>query len=55
MLPRTKTHLSNEAFRKLISEEPERESPETFIHQLRRNGYYTVGIGKISHYPDGLL
>jgi len=22
---------------------------------MRRNGYYTVGIGKISHYADGLL
>jgi arylsulfatase A-like enzyme len=55
MLPRTKTHLSNEAIHKLISDEPEKEEPETFIHQLRRNGYYTVGMGKISHYPDGLL
>ncbi|GEO06459.1 iduronate-2-sulfatase [Adhaeribacter aerolatus] len=55
MLPRNKTHLSNEVIRLQISGEPERESPETFIHQLKRNGYYTVGIGKISHYPDGLI
>lgn len=55
MLPRTETQLSNEAIRKLISGEPEGEIPETFIHHLRRNGYYTVGIGKISHYADGLL
>jgi hypothetical protein len=33
----------------------ETEIPETFIHHLRRNGYYTIGIGKISHYVDGLL
>ena len=33
----------------------EAEAPETFIHHLRRNGYYTIGIGKISHYADGLL
>jgi arylsulfatase A-like enzyme len=55
MLPRTKKHLSNEAVRTFISGKPESTVPETFIHQLRRNGYHTVGIGKISHYADGLL
>ena len=55
MLPETKGHLRNEACRKMISGKPETEDPETFIHHLRRNGYYTVGIGKISHYVDGLL
>jgi arylsulfatase A-like enzyme len=55
MWPRTRAHLSNEACRKFISDQPEGKKPETFIHQLRRNGYYTVGIGKISHYADGLL
>lgn len=53
--PRTKAHLRNSAFRKLISYEPEKDTPETFIHHLRRNGYYTVGIGKISHSADGYL
>ncbi|MGC9342353.1 MAG: sulfatase [Bacteroidales bacterium] len=55
MLPNTKGHLSNEACHNLISGKPESENPETFIHHLRRNGYYTVGIGKISHYADGFL
>lgn len=55
MLPLTREHLSNEACRRFISGKPETEIPETFIHHLRRNGYYTVGIGKISHYADGLL
>ncbi len=55
MLPKTKGHLSNEACRNLISRKPETETPETFIHHLRRNGYYTLGVGKISHYPEGLL
>ncbi len=55
MLPKTKGHLSNEACRTFLSEQPETDVPETFIHQLKRNGYYTVGIGKISHYVDGLL
>jgi arylsulfatase A-like enzyme len=55
MLPKTKGHLSNEACHNFIAGKPETERPETFIHHLRRNGYYTVGIGKISHYVDGLL
>ncbi len=55
MLPRTKGALSNEACHTYISGKEETEKPETFIQQLKRNGYYTVGIGKISHYVDGLL
>ncbi len=55
MLPTTTKHLSNEACRNFISGQPEVDRPETFIHHLKRNGYYTVGIGKISHYADGLL
>ncbi len=55
MLPQTTVHLSNEAFHKYISGQPETSEPETFIHHLKRNGYYTTGIGKISHYADGLL
>lgn len=55
MLPRTKQLLSNEACHNFISGKPEEEAPETFIHHLKRNGYYTVGVGKISHYADGLL
>lgn len=55
MLPVTRGHIGNEACRQYISGKPETEVPETFIHHLKRNGYYTVGIGKISHYVDGLL
>jgi len=55
MLPKTTGYLSNEACRTYISGKPETKYPKTFIHHLRRNGYYTVGIGKISHYVDGLL
>src|SRR5690606_28945324 len=29
--------------------------PETFIEQFRNDGYYTVGIGKISHSADGYI
>jgi arylsulfatase A-like enzyme len=55
MFPKTTASLENEACRTSISGKPETDRPETFIHHLRRNGYYTVGIGKISHYVDGLL
>lgn len=55
MLPQTKGYLSNEACHTYISGKPETDHPETLIHHLRRNGYYTVGIGKISHSADGLL
>jgi len=55
MLPRNPSQAGNDAIRQTISGKPEMEKPETFIHHLKRNGYYTIGIGKISHYVDGLL
>jgi iduronate 2-sulfatase len=54
-LPRKEQDLSNEACKINLSSKKEQEQPETMFHHLRRNGYYTVGIGKISHYPDGYL
>ena len=54
-LPKTKQHLSNRAMYEFMAEQPEKEVPESFVHQLRRNNYYTVGIGKISHSVDGLV
>lgn len=53
--PTKKTDLSNQAIVHKLSGAKETEVPETFIHHFRRNGYYTVGIGKISHYADGLV
>ncbi len=55
MLPTKQTQLSNHVTEHEISNKPETSTPETFIHHLRRNGYYTVGIGKISHSADGLV
>lgn len=55
LLPRTTGHLQNSAFEKFISDEPEGEIPESMVHHFRRNGYRTVGLGKISHSVDGLL
>ena len=52
-LPRNVNDLSNEAFEHKKAENKEKGTPESFVHVLRNNGYYTVGIGKISHSPDG--
>ncbi len=54
-LPVSKAYLSNNITANTLANLPEGEIPETFIHQLKRNGYYTVGIGKISHHPDGYV
>lgn len=53
--PINRAQLSNDVTAKELANKPEGALPETFIHQLRRNGYYTVGIGKISHSADGLV
>ncbi len=55
MRPKNRIHLSNNAIIEEISGKPEGDKPETFVHHLKRNGYYTVGIGKISHSADGLV
>lgn len=54
-LPVSVAHLGNNITANTISVQQENEVPETFIHQLKRNGYYTVGIGKITHHPDGYV
>lgn len=55
MRPRTRGHLQNNAIEIATADKPERDVPESFVHHLKRNGYYTVGIGKISHSADGLV
>ena len=55
MRPRKPLHLGNNAIEKEISNATENKVPESFIHHLKRNGYHTVGIGKISHSADGLV
>ena len=55
MRPRTRAELRNNITAKSIANESEQERPESFIHHLKRNGYFTVGIGKISHSADGLV
>lgn len=55
MLPRTLQEIGNEAMEYKKETEGDTDVPETFVHALRQNGYYTVGIGKISHSPDGYV
>ncbi len=55
LLPKSRKALSNQACVTFLTHKPKSEKPETFIHYLKQNGYYTVGIGKISHYPDGYV
>lgn len=55
LLPRTRAHLQNAAMEKFMADEPERAIPESLVHHFRRHGYYTLGIGKISHSVDGLV
>jgi arylsulfatase A-like enzyme len=54
-LPVSKAYLKNSITADIVAGQPEKKIPESFIHQLKRNGYYTVGIGKISHHPDGYV
>ncbi len=54
-LPRTRNHLRNMIIADSLAGKPETDQPESFVHHLRRNGYRTVGIGKISHMPDGYV
>ncbi|MCB0684940.1 MAG: sulfatase [Saprospiraceae bacterium] len=55
MRPATRQYLGNNVMAQLMATAPEKSYPETLIHQLKRNGYYTVGMGKISHSADGLV
>ena len=55
MLPRSKAELTTEASVLMLSGKQKTNEPESFIDNLRRGGYYTVGIGKISHSADGYV
>jgi arylsulfatase A-like enzyme len=51
--PRTVDELSNDVLQIKQEAGIVTKAPESFVDNLRLNGYYTVGIGKISHSPDG--
>lgn len=52
MVPKSTDELQNGAFE---TKRAANIRDESFIANLRHNGYYTVGIGKISHSPDGYI
>jgi len=53
--PKNNAELNNTFMENNFHKRLEGETPETFAHHFKRNGYYTVGIGKISHTPDGII
>lgn len=52
--PASPAHIRNDAFETLLPTHS-KQYPESFAHLFRQNGYHTVGLGKISHTPDGKL
>ena len=53
--PQKRVHIDNGVFYKQMANQMEKERPESFVHHFKRNGYTTVGIGKLSHSVDGLV
>ena len=54
--PTTWKDLDNNVFvHKIRQSETAQAIPESFVAHFRESGYYTVGIGKISHSPDGKI
>lgn len=51
-LPKSPAEVENNA---MEAKKRQGVQPESFVQQFRQNGYYTVGIGKISHSPDGYV
>lgn len=54
-LPRTVAQLDNNAFETMMAPNTRTNTPESFVDLFRRNGYRTVGIGKVSHAVDGYI
>lgn len=46
-------HIKHHHLRETLAGTPEPEHPETFVHYLKQNGYYTLGMGKVSHSDIG--
>ena len=56
MRPRKMDDLSNDVLELRRSyANADKSQPESFVEQFKRSGYYTIGIGKISHSPDGKI
>lgn len=58
MLTSTNIQARDKIYHNVLSDAligtPEPKKPETFIHHFKQNGYYTVGMGKISHHATGM-
>lgn len=54
LMPREEIDIKNDASAYRFKSDVETETPETMFHLLRRNGYYTVAMGKISHSTSGM-
>jgi len=52
--PTHPAQLGNHFMIQHMAQQPEGDEAESFVHHFRRNGYHTVGVGKISHSSDGL-
>lgn len=55
LYPREMQDVNNGACDYRFAGKVEGKNPETLFHALRRDGYYTVGIGKISHNENGMM
>ena len=53
--PRNTVELNNNIFEKATAGKPQSDRPESMVEAFRRSGYYTVGMGKISHSADGFV
>ena len=53
--PRKRIHIDNQVFYREMAKRNEEQLPESFVHHFKRNGYTTIGIGKLSHSVDGLV
>ena len=54
-LPSKRVDVGNSACEANIAFRKDKNGPESFFQQLKDHAYYTVGIGKISHSPDGYI
>lgn len=52
---RSDTEISHPYLGESLAGRPVGEFPETFIEHLKRNGYRTIGMGKISHSGNGRI
>ncbi|QLE00646.1 sulfatase [Galbibacter sp. BG1] len=55
LLPKKPVDITNQAAAEQIAKQQNDKRPKTFLQEFKENGYYTVGIGKISHHPDGYV